>query len=175
MSERPPICSTRRGGRCCRSSWFRSRRARRHCRVAVCPTATTTMSPTNRRGTARSRGPTGTSCTASSPCSTTMRCWSAPTGCELSGRARRSYNVMYPESASACHLGLRRTMNAVVELRTLLVDLERNGTNVIDIVRDGQSLVPWRLYPGDSGIFDRRTHSQCYYHSHRLDNEAGHF
>jgi len=66
-------------------------------------------------------------------------------------------------------------MNAVVELRTLLEDLERNGTNVIDMVRDGQPLVPWRLYPGDSGIFDRRTHSQFYYHSHGLDTEAGHF
>src|SRR5262249_49769164 len=33
----------------------------------------------------------------------------------------------------------------------------------------------WRLYPGDSGIFDRRTRYQFYYHSHGVDTEAGHF
>jgi len=65
-------------------------------------------------------------------------------------------------------------MNAVFELRNLLEDLERNGANVIDMVRDGQPLVPWRLYPGDSGIFDRRTRYQFYYHSHGVDTEAGH-
>ena len=68
-----------------------------------------------------------------------------------------------------------RTMSAVFELRNLLEDLERIGTNVIDMVRGGQPLVPWRLYPGDSGIFDRRTRYQFYYHSHGLDTEAGHF
>jgi hypothetical protein len=68
-----------------------------------------------------------------------------------------------------------RTMNAVVALRDLLEDLERNGTSVMDMVRDGQPLVPWRLYPGDSGIFDLRTRYQFYYHSHGVDAEAGHF
>jgi hypothetical protein len=66
-------------------------------------------------------------------------------------------------------------MNAVFKLRNLLEDLERNGTNVIDMVRGGQPLVPWRLYPGDSGIFDRHTRYQFYYHSHGVDTEAGHF
>src|SRR5262245_598576 len=66
-------------------------------------------------------------------------------------------------------------MKAVIKLRSLLEDLERNGTNVIDMARDGQPLVPWRLYPGDSGIFDRRTRYQFYYHSHGVDTEAGHF
>jgi len=66
-------------------------------------------------------------------------------------------------------------MSAAVELRGLLEDLERSGTNVIDMVRAGQPLVPWRLYPGDSGIFDRRTRSQFYYHSHEVNAEAGHF
>jgi uncharacterized protein DUF6969 len=68
-----------------------------------------------------------------------------------------------------------RTISAVLELRSLLEELERNGTSVIDMVRDGQPLMPWRLYPGDSGIFDRRTRCQFYYHSHGLDTEAGHF
>jgi hypothetical protein len=66
-------------------------------------------------------------------------------------------------------------MNAVFKLRNLLEDLERNGTNVIDMVRGWQPLVPWRLYPGDSGIFDRHTRYQFYYHSHGVDTEAGHF
>ena len=66
-------------------------------------------------------------------------------------------------------------MSAIFELRRLLEDLERNGPNVIDMVRDGQPLVPWRLYPGDSGIFDRATRYQFYYHSHGVDTEAGHF
>jgi len=66
-------------------------------------------------------------------------------------------------------------MSAVFELRQLLEDLERNGTNVIDMVRDEQPLVPWRLYPGDSGVFDRRTRCQFYYHSHGVDTETGHF
>jgi hypothetical protein len=69
----------------------------------------------------------------------------------------------------------RGTMSAVFELRKLLEDLERTSTNVIDIVRDGHPLVPWRLYPGDSGIFDRRTRYQFYFHSHGLDTEASHF
>jgi hypothetical protein len=33
------------------------------------------------------------------------------------------------------------------ELLALLADLERNGTSVMDLVRDGQPAEPWRLYP----------------------------
>src|SRR5438128_5264203 len=66
-------------------------------------------------------------------------------------------------------------MSAVLELRNLLEGLERKGINVIDMVRDGQPLMPWQLYPGESGIFDRRTRYQFYYHSHGVDTEAGHF
>jgi hypothetical protein len=66
-------------------------------------------------------------------------------------------------------------MNAVFELRNLLEDLERKGTTVIDLVTDGQPLKPWRLYPGESGIFDRRTRCQFYFHSHGIETEAGHF
>ena len=66
-------------------------------------------------------------------------------------------------------------MTPAVELRSLLRDLERRGTSVIDLVRGGQPLQPWRLYPGESGVFDRRTRYQFYYHSHGSDHEAGHF
>jgi hypothetical protein len=66
-------------------------------------------------------------------------------------------------------------MNPALELLDLVEDLEGKGTSVIELVRDGQPLVPWRLYPGDSGIFDRRSGYQFYYHSHGADHEAGHF
>lgn len=66
-------------------------------------------------------------------------------------------------------------MKPALELLDLLDGLERKGTSVIELVRDGQPLVPWRLYPGESGIFDRRSGYQFYYHSHGADHEAGHF
>jgi hypothetical protein len=66
-------------------------------------------------------------------------------------------------------------MSAVSELRNLLEDLERNDTNVIDLVTHGQPPQAWRLYPGESGIFDRQTRCQFYFHSHGVDSEAGHF
>jgi hypothetical protein len=61
------------------------------------------------------------------------------------------------------------------ELLALLEALERTGTSVIDLAREGQPGEPWRLYPDASGIFDRRTRCQFYYHSHGLAHEAGHF
>jgi len=66
-------------------------------------------------------------------------------------------------------------MTPAAELRNLLEELERKGTSVIDLVQGGQPVESWRLYPGESGIFDRRTHYQFYYHSHGADHEAGHF
>jgi hypothetical protein len=66
-------------------------------------------------------------------------------------------------------------MTPALELLNLLEDLERKGTSVIHLVTDGQPLLPWRLYPGESGMFDRRTRYQFYYHSHGSDLEAGHF
>jgi hypothetical protein len=66
-------------------------------------------------------------------------------------------------------------MTPVVELLRLLEGLERKGTSVIELVRAGQPLAAWRLYPGESGIFDRQTRCQFYYHSHGADHEAGHF
>ncbi len=66
-------------------------------------------------------------------------------------------------------------MTPAVELRNLLHELEKQGTSVIDLVRGGQPMQPWRLYPGESGVFDRRTRYQFYYHSHGSDHEAGHF
>jgi hypothetical protein len=66
-------------------------------------------------------------------------------------------------------------MTLALELLNLLEDLERKGTRVIDLVTGGQPLLPWRLYPGESGIFDRRTRYQFYFHRHGSDLEADHF
>jgi hypothetical protein len=66
-------------------------------------------------------------------------------------------------------------MKPALELRNLLEELERKGTSVIDLVRGGQPLQLWRLYPGESGIVDPGTRYQFYYHSHGPDHAAGHF
>ncbi len=66
-------------------------------------------------------------------------------------------------------------MKPALELLNLLEGLERKGTSVIDLVTAGQPVEPWRLYPGENGIFDRQTHCQFYYHSHGADHEAAHF
>ncbi|MGH7332105.1 MAG: DUF6969 family protein [Candidatus Rokuibacteriota bacterium] len=63
-------------------------------------------------------------------------------------------------------------MTPANELQDLLEALDRRRASVVELVRDGQPQEPWRLYPGDSGIFDRRTRYQFYYHS---PHEAGHF
>lgn len=46
----------------------------------------------------------------------------------------------------------------------------------MELVREGRPQVPWTLYPGEDGIFDRRRRSQFYYHAHEgAAHEAGHF
>ena len=67
-------------------------------------------------------------------------------------------------------------MSPAVKLLSLLEGLEQTGRSrsVIDLVRDGQPLAPWRLYPGVSGLFDRRSGCQFYCHSQGVDHEAGH-
>jgi hypothetical protein len=67
-------------------------------------------------------------------------------------------------------------MTAVQELATLLAGLERAGTSVLILARQKRPQEPWTLYPDDYGIFDRKRHSQFYYHAHAgTDHEAGHF
>ncbi|MBI3457937.1 MAG: hypothetical protein HY002_19340 [Candidatus Rokubacteria bacterium] len=67
-------------------------------------------------------------------------------------------------------------MSAGEELVRLLEELEQAGTSVMDLVRGGRPPEPWRLYPGESGIFDRRTRYQFYYHAHAgAEHEDGHF
>lgn len=62
------------------------------------------------------------------------------------------------------------------ELVSLLEELPRAGTTVLHLVRRGQPQEPWRIYPGEMGIFDRRTRCQFYFHAHDdARDEAGHF
>lgn len=69
-----------------------------------------------------------------------------------------------------------RRAHALEELVRLVEELESTGTSVMELARGGRPQEPWRLYPGEYGIFDRKTRSQFYYHSHAgSDHEAGHF
>jgi len=67
-------------------------------------------------------------------------------------------------------------VTALRELATLLDGLERAGTSVMALARGGRPQEAWILYPDEYGIFDRRRHSQFYYHAHAgVEHEAGHF
>lgn len=58
----------------------------------------------------------------------------------------------------------------------LLEGLDREGTSVTALARGGRRQEPWVLYPDEYGIFDRKRHSQFYYHAHAgADHEEGHF
>ena len=44
------------------------------------------------------------------------------------------------------------------------------------LARGDRPQEPWTLYPDEYGIFDRKRHSQFYYHAHGgAAHEAGHF
>lgn len=67
-------------------------------------------------------------------------------------------------------------MTDAARLIAVLDGLAGRGTTLMDLVRDGQPLEPWRLYPGEQGVFDRRTRCQFYYHAHDDGrDEDGHF
>jgi len=67
-------------------------------------------------------------------------------------------------------------VTAAQRLADLLDDLARQGTSVMRLVRGGRPAEPWRLYPGEEGIFDRQTRCQFYYHAHAdRPEEDGHF
>lgn len=67
-------------------------------------------------------------------------------------------------------------MTALRELERLLDGLGRAGTSVMALARGGHRQEPWTLYPDEYGVFDRKRHSQFYYHAHAgAGHEAGHF
>jgi hypothetical protein len=67
-------------------------------------------------------------------------------------------------------------MTPLIELSRLLEEIERAGTSVMALARAGRPPGPWTLYPDENGIFDRKRHTQFYYHAHGgADHEAGHF
>jgi hypothetical protein len=64
----------------------------------------------------------------------------------------------------------------LIELSRLLEEIERAGTSVMALARAGRPQEPWTLYPDENGIFDRKRHTQFYYHTHAgAHHEAGHF
>jgi len=67
-------------------------------------------------------------------------------------------------------------VRAVEALSRLLDQLDRERTNVVELVCGAARPEPWRLYPGEYGVFDRATASQFYFHAHEgRDEELGHF
>lgn len=61
-------------------------------------------------------------------------------------------------------------------LLRLLDELDRDGTSVVELVCGVAEPEPWRLYPGEYGVFDRTTSSQFYFHAHDgRHEEIGHF
>jgi hypothetical protein len=67
-------------------------------------------------------------------------------------------------------------VSATAELTRLLQGLERGGRTIVDLICGGRTPQPWTLYPGESGVFDRTTGSQFYFHAHDDGRaEAGHF
>jgi hypothetical protein len=58
----------------------------------------------------------------------------------------------------------------------LLDDLDRERTSVVELLCRTARPQPWTLYPGEYGIFDRKTSSQLYFHAHDgREEEIGHF
>ena len=67
-------------------------------------------------------------------------------------------------------------MTDAERLVEVLKGLQREGRTVMDLIRGDQPAEPWRLYPGEAGVFDRRTRYQFYYHAHGDGREEdGHF
>jgi hypothetical protein len=66
-------------------------------------------------------------------------------------------------------------VTALTQLVGLLEGLDREGTTVIALARDGRPAEPWTIYPDEEGVFDRRTRCQFYFHAHPgVTHEAGH-
>jgi hypothetical protein len=62
------------------------------------------------------------------------------------------------------------------ELVRLLEALKHEGTSVVELICRTATPDPWRLYPGEYGVFDRTTSSQFYFHAHGHEtHEVGHF
>lgn len=67
-------------------------------------------------------------------------------------------------------------MSAMADLTRLLQGLEREGKTIGDLMCGGRTPQAWTLYPGESGVFDRTTGSQFYFHAHDDGRaETGHF
>jgi hypothetical protein len=67
-------------------------------------------------------------------------------------------------------------VTSLEDLARLLANLDRAGTSVMALARCGRPQEPWILYPDEYGIFDRKRHTQFYYHAHAdADHEEGHF
>src|SRR5262249_16798354 len=97
-------------------------------------------------------------------------------GQALAGHRPRGRLLVRVGGLQSRDLDLRRAVTALEELATLLEGLDREGTSAMALARGERQQEPWILYPNDYGIFDRKRHSQFYYHAHLgADHEEGHF
>ena len=68
------------------------------------------------------------------------------------------------------------SVTARKEFLRLLETLKHEGTTVVELICGTATPDPWRLYPGEYGVFDRTTSSQFYFHAHGHEaREVGHF
>jgi hypothetical protein len=70
----------------------------------------------------------------------------------------------------------RERATAAAEVVRLIEGLQRSGTSLAALVCRGEQPVPWKIYPGEYGLFDPSTGGQLCYHAHAdWDHEVGHF
>lgn len=70
---------------------------------------------------------------------------------------------------------LKRAYQAGKAVRECMATLEAGGSNLAKLVLNGKAMEDWEMYPWESGIHDKKTRSQYFYHHHPQTPEHGHF
>ena len=77
------------------------------------------------------------------------------------------------EALSAAQL--KRSHEAGIALRAGMEKLKAAGSSLVESVLNGRELEDWEMYPWDSGVHDKKTRSQYFYHHHPQTPDHGHF
>ena len=70
---------------------------------------------------------------------------------------------------------LRRSYEAGLAVRAIRARLAGQGRSMVAAVMNDKPFEHWQMYPWDSGVIDKSTRSQYFYHSHPQSPEHGHF
>ncbi|HKI99289.1 MAG TPA: hypothetical protein VKB51_12525, partial [bacterium] len=70
---------------------------------------------------------------------------------------------------------LQHNLAAGLALREIEARLRAQGRTVVEAVMNGKPYEHWRMYPWDTGVTDKTTGSQYFYHAHPEFPEHGHF